>query len=374
MKIVTRYILREVINPFSIGVFAFTFLFLANGMFRLMDWIIIGGIRGSLVGGMVLSLIPFIMNVTFPMALLLGCVFAFGRLSEQNEIQALMACGHTYGRIVRPVILLGVACTGFLLFWSEYVAPKASLVQNMITFRIVEHMSPIAVLEEGKFSTRLPGRVLYLQKIDLADHTVHGVAIFEMEGNKIRAALLSPRGRVHYDSQKMTLSLDLENWEVHVDMESDDPKMATIDGSIQMVVDCSDMMGRLLRDKQLLMGLSRSELRNRRQEIIQSGSLDRDAIKTLERIETEISNRIVLPFACLVLAALGAPLGFWMQRGSRGACFALALGVILTYYFLMGFGSSLVDRGVLSIYVGAWVPNVVMGLVGIAANVHLARR
>ncbi|HNT34429.1 MAG TPA: LptF/LptG family permease, partial [bacterium] len=250
MKIVTRYILREVINPFAIGVFAFTFLFLANGIFRLMDWIVIGGIQGSLVGGMVLALIPFILNVTFPMALLLGCVFAFGRLSEHNEIQALLTCGHTYGRIVRPVILLGLGCTGFLLFWSEYIAPKASLIQNMTTFRIVEHMSPIAVLEEGKFSTRLPGRVLYLQKIDLADHTVHGVAIFEMNGNKIRAALLSPRGRVQYNSQEMTLSLDLENWEVHVDVESDDPKMATINGRIQMVVDCGSMMGKLLRDKQ----------------------------------------------------------------------------------------------------------------------------
>jgi len=320
-------VLREVINPFAIGVFAFTFLFLANGMFKLMDWLVIGGVSGGLIGAIILSLVPFMMNVTFPMALLLGCVFAFGRMSESNEIQAMLTCGQTYERIIRPVLILGLVCTLFLLFWCEYVTPRASIIQNTAIFRIIEHMSPIAVLEEGKFSTRLPKRVIYLQKIDLAEHRVYGVAIFDMEGNKIRAAFLSPTGMVKFDPTDLTLTLDLENWEVHMNMETGDPKMVTIDGRIQLVVDCSSMMSKLLRDKQLLLGLSRAQLKSQLEQQSQTPSDNGESKKRIKRVRTELGNRIVIPFSCLALALVGAPLGFWMQRGNRGTCFAAALSV-----------------------------------------------
>lgn len=374
MKILNRYILKEIVSPFAIGVLAFTFLFLAQWMFKLMDWMVIGGVPFSLVMAMVLSFIPFIMTMTFPMSLLLGCIFAFGRMSEQNEIQAMLTCGQTYWKIIRPVLVLGLICTGFLLFWAEFVAPKAASIQTMTMFRIIEKTSPVAVLEESKFSTKLPGKVMYLQKIDLAERKVSGMAIFDMVGNKIRAAVMSPEGRIHYSPEEMTLTLEFEGGEVLMNVEEGDPGYSAFDGRIMLVIDAGKMLAKMLRGKEIMTGLPRSQLSEQRRELLADGVDTKEEAKKIEWINAELSNRLVMPFACLAFAAIGAPLAFWMERGSRGACFVMALTVIASYYFLMVFGEALAERGYLGYQLGAWIPNVVIGTVGMVFNIHLGRK
>jgi len=374
MKVLTKYVLKETLNPLAIGVFSFTLLFLAQVIFKLTDWMIIGGLSGKMVGTLFLSFLPQIMNITFPMALLLGCVFAFGRLSENNEVQAMLTCGQTYGKIIRPVIILGVSCTVFLLLWCEFITPRASTIQNMTMFKIIEKISPIAVLEEGKFSTRLPGQVVYPQRIDLAEKKIDGMAIFNMQDNKIRMAILSAEGKIDYDPVNMILKLDLKDGEIHANVETGVPDYVAINGSIQMIVDCEKMLAKLMKEKSILSGMSRGSLLKEREKLLKIEEPDKYAEKALERIETELSDRIVMPFACIVLAAIGAPLGFMIQRGSRGACFALSIGVIMVYYFLLVFGSSLAERDLVSLQVGAWTPNVIIGTLGLLVNVNLARK
>ena len=374
MRILSRYILREIINPLSIGIFAFTFLFLVHGVFLLMDWVIIGGVSGREVGTLILALMPFLLNITFPMALLLGCVFAFGRLSENNEIQAMMTCGETYTRVIRPVLYLGIACTCFLLFWCEYVSPRASKVRDMALFRIVEEMSPIAVFEEGNFSTRIRGKVLYMQRIDLAEKKVNGVAIFDMQGNKIKNVMFSPEGRIDYDSLSMTMTLALEGGETHLNVETGEPDFLTVDGTIEIVLNCGQLLEKLVRDEEILKSLPRRELKKIENTLLKNDPTGKSNYKKIQRVQRELSNRLVTPFACLVLALAGAPLGFWMQRGSKGACFALSLFVILIYYFLMVLGSSLSERGIISLHAGAWIPNLVIALLALSANLQLARK
>ena len=82
----------------------------------------------------------------------------------------------------------------------------------------------------------------------------------------------------------------------------------------------------------------------------------------VERVEFQ--RKFAIPFACLVFAALGVPLGIQPTRAVHSRGFSLSLGLIFLYYLLLTFGQNLGERGTLPPIVAVWLPNVVLAIVG----------
>ena len=85
-----------------------------------------------------------------------------------------------------------------------------------------------------------------------------------------------------------------------------------------------------------------------------------------ERRDTliEFHRRFSLPFACLVFALVGVPLGIQNQRSGKAAGFSVSIGVILAYYVVFSAGKTLGQKGLVPPAIAIWAPDVVFLLFG----------
>src|SRR5687768_13950531 len=109
LKLIDRYILREIIPPSFLGLLVFTFILIIPYIIDLAERLIAKGVPWALVARIMVTLLPQALGLTIPMALLIGLLMGLGRLSADREAVALQACGVSLVRMFRPVAVLAVA-------------------------------------------------------------------------------------------------------------------------------------------------------------------------------------------------------------------------------------------------------------------------
>src|SRR5919204_5311165 len=125
VKILDRYIARELLGPFAFGVAAFTLIFLSGQyLFKLTTMLAKGAPLADVIELLALHMVPLAV-VTFPMATLLATLLSFGRLSGDMEVVAMMAGGVSFTRIAIPAFSMGLLVSVFGLFANEYLVPPA---------------------------------------------------------------------------------------------------------------------------------------------------------------------------------------------------------------------------------------------------------
>ncbi len=77
-KIVDRYLLKEIIPPFLVGIGVFTFIILMSQFLRLIEMILNKGVPVVTALRLIGHLLPSILVLTVPMAVLLATLVAFG--------------------------------------------------------------------------------------------------------------------------------------------------------------------------------------------------------------------------------------------------------------------------------------------------------
>src|SRR5438552_4882133 len=125
MKILDRYIARELIGPFAFGVAAFTLIFISGEyLFKLTSMVASGAPLLDVAELMALRMVPLAV-ITFPMATLLATLLSFGRLSGDMEVVALMASGVSFFRIAVPAFMMGFLVSVGGLYANEQLVPPA---------------------------------------------------------------------------------------------------------------------------------------------------------------------------------------------------------------------------------------------------------
>jgi lipopolysaccharide export system permease protein len=87
----------------------------------------------------------------------------------------------------------------------------------------------------------------------------------------------------------------------------------------------------------------------------------------------EIHKKFSIPFACIVFVFIGAPLGIMSRRGTFGMSASLSLGFFVFYWACLKGGENLADRGFFDPWVGMWIANIVLGIIGVYLTVRTAR-
>src|SRR2546423_6919449 len=136
MRILDRYIARELIGPFLFGVAAFTLIFISGQyLFKLTSMVARGASLPDVIELLALRMVPLAI-VTFPMATLLATLLSFGRLSGDMEVVAMMAGGISFVRIAVPAFAMGLAVSVFGLYANEDLVPPAGRAAKQIETRI----------------------------------------------------------------------------------------------------------------------------------------------------------------------------------------------------------------------------------------------
>src|SRR5215207_11057635 len=134
MKIIDRYVIRQLLMPSGIGLAVFTFLIMLRPLQEYAEPLVAKNVPPRVVAWLLLMLTPQALALTIPMALLLGLLVGFGRLSADREFVAMQACGIGLKRLLIPVgvvSLVSLAATSYIWFYG-YPNANAHFLDLMV--------------------------------------------------------------------------------------------------------------------------------------------------------------------------------------------------------------------------------------------------
>src|ERR1700689_1970603 len=174
MRLLDRYICREVVSHAILGLTVFTFVFFVPQLVRLMDLIVrhSGGI-GS-VALLFLCTLPPSLAFTLPMGVLVGVLIGLGRLSADSEIVALHASGISLRRILLPIGSIALITAIATLLTTFWLTPASWRMLDRLEEQILSSQAPYSV-QPRVFDERFPRFVLYVQDVEAAATRWRGV-------------------------------------------------------------------------------------------------------------------------------------------------------------------------------------------------------
>jgi LPS export ABC transporter permease LptG/LPS export ABC transporter permease LptF len=354
MRTIDRYILRQLAWPFSLGLTVFTFLLIVPELMKYAEDYISKGVPLWVVGQLIVTLLPFSLALTIPMSVLLALLVAFGRLSADREFVALQACGVSLYRLFRPVALVAVTSCLATAYVYMVLIPVGNQTFREITFNIVASSAENEV-KPRVFFDGFPNVVIYARELPPTGGW-DGVFIADNRAGEGSSVYLARHGRAVVNREVKTVEMVLEDWTRH---EADPSGEYRVFRGAHMVLNLNPAgmfpaggVAKGLRE------MSVPELRARIDSMREAGvSPHTEAF--------ELHKRYSIPAACLVFGLIGLALGATNRRDAKLASFVLGIGVIFAYYLLLWFGQSLVKGQRIPSPIAAWLPNLVLGALGV---------
>ncbi len=363
LRLVDRYVLQEMSGPFWVGLVVYSFLFLIQLIFQLASLVIQEGLSAGAMALMFLLSLPGLLAYTLPIALLLGTIIAFGRLSSDSEIIALRASGIPSGKLVRPPLLFGAAVAGVLLLFNFWLVPACRSAADRLQGEATQAMNLVRLLRPGVFFDRIPGVLLYAEKVDEASGRYEHVLVFQRSSGPIDTLTLARGGRTVRSPDGRTLQFLLEDGEtVKFDRKSPGKVETTTFDEQALTVDTGPAgqsgMQKGLAELGTLSLLGRLTLPPQ-------SSDPGLALKERAALRFELHRRIAASLAALFFALIGMSLGMVNVRGGKGAGFSLSLVVLLGYWVLLSALSDLALAGRVNPVLAAYVPDAALLAVGL---------
>ncbi len=353
-RLIDRYVLREVVPPFLVGLLLVTFVLLMNQVLLLAELFIDKGVPLLQALRILGLLVPSLLVFALPMAVLMGILGGLARLSADSEIVAFRSLGVGPRRLARPLVLFGLA--GFLLTLplALFFAPRANhaWVRTMTESVLARVRLKVEPLE---FNETLPDMVFLVRDVG-RDKVWHDVFAYMGKDPLNPRIVMARTGTVRLFPEERRAVLELADGRVY-----SGPLAATGEDTLTAFERLEEEI-----DVEGLFAAVTSEKRVREKDI---GELIRDLggleagrpagapeSREIRAHRIEIHKKIALPAACLVFALLGLPLGLMTGRAGRTGGFSLGLGIILLYYALLTAGEKAAMDGRLSALLGMWAP------------------
>ena len=366
MKQLDRLILGEILGPWVFGVAIFSVLIMAGSFLFELTRYLAQGASAMVVAELVILLLPGVMAKTFPMAVLLATLLAFGRLSGESEIVALKASGVSVRRIMVPVGAFGflVFLTAFL--FNELVVPGASSRAAQLKDTVVRQLSGVMDRDAGRplYENGVLKGFINARDFDLGSRTLRGV-VFTLLGSdgKLAYVLEAPEMRFEDDQNWEVIGTatlhDLRN-NIRAEAEGIWPANVT-----PPKVTPEDLLAQTLKD---LDALSMQQMAEQIEKERRNPAIRRDQIANLE---FGYWNKITIPLGALVFGLVGAPLGIRNHRTGTATGFWLSVMIIFGYLMVTNVMSLFAQGGRLPAWAASFTP-VIIGL--IVASILIVRK
>lgn len=359
MRILDKYILKEMLSPFIFGVAAFSSIFIASGvLFKLVNFITQFGASFSTIVKLFFLSLPEIINYTFPMSMLLASLLAFGRLSASSEITAMKCGGISFYRMVAPVFVLSLLVSLFSLVFAEKVVPLSKLTYSKILYYEV-YGNTMPRSQEHIVIKDVSGsdieRLTYARRFDEAEGTMYGVTIEEFSGDKLIHVQNAER------AQWVENTWVLKNGVLY-DLSAEDGISRSAQFKEQ-VLPVKLNPRQVAREQKAPNEMSIKELR-------QHIRLLKHQYSSPAKYELEMYQRFTIPMASLIFALIGTPLGLQPHRSSSSIGFAFSIVIIFIYYAVMTLTMTLGKNDSMSPLLAAITPDAL----GLLAGVYLIRK
>jgi len=437
MRLLTRYIVKQLFMPFIFSLLIIVFILFTQFLLRAIDRFIGKGLDPGVIFEYLFLNLGWIAALAVPMAVLVAALMSFGQFSEDNEITAMRASGISFTTIVRPALIMGFIIAGTLILFNAFIMPEMNFKARMLSGDIYRKR-PDLNIEPGYFMDDLPDYSIIIREKE--NDTLKDVRIFSKSGRETQTSIHSKTGELSTIDD--AIILDLFNGEIHeldlrdygnyrriefvkhkITIPADDLFLNRRDTTsrsdremtISMIIDKRENI--LLRQNIVKARIGRAFIRTGLDSIVpptfeasefaitkykesfssdtsKSGdeiyrkekdidiairqlrneyNLLRSYNKSDNKYEVELHKKFSLPVACILFIMTGASLGVLFRKGGFTIATSLSFGFFLVYYVLMIGGEDLADRTILTPMVGIWFPNILLFIIATYLLLHTVR-
>lgn len=363
-KILHKYIFYELAGPFFLGLLVFTFVLLMNKILRLVDLLINKGVSLGEVCTLIWYLLPSFLVLTLPMSILLAILIALGKFSSDAELMAMKASGVSLYQMLPPFVLLCVAGFLFTNALTLYFLPKGNYAFRTELIDIARKHSE-ANVEEGIFIDTFDGFVLYINSFDKEDNKVHGIFLIDKRDPKQQTVIVAQQAVIIADQNNTNIFFKLADGTIH----RFDPKSLNYEYALFNNYDMNVPLQDVDDDEVF-------KIKYKEMDIRALWNLSRERSEkqiSAININVEIQKRLAFPFACLVFGILGVSVGSFWRRGGRSYGFIISIVIVFLYYICLNLGENLARSGMALTFIGIWLPNFLLGGIGLYVFFKVAR-
>ena len=361
IPLMDRWLIAQILPPMLFAISAFTVISLSVGvMFDLIRKIVEFGLPLFLAIKVLFFSLPSFLVLSFPMAVLLSTLLAYGKLSANSELLALRSLGIKTSRIIAPAIAVSILMTGLTFYFNDNLVPASNkLAESTLRAGIGSSFSS----EEGKdnimFSrygsriesaTNKPTKTnTFLTHIFYAswfeNNIMQGVTVLDFSRQdiqqilKAKSAVFDKENSSWIFSDGSIVSVDQGGQTTNIQFEK--YRYPFVEGPLDLARVPKDAT-----EMSLKQALEAERIYK------ETGNL-----KEIRRIQVRIQEKFTLPFACLVFGLIGSSLGSKSNlRSSKSQGFGLSVILILVYYVMSFVFSSFGVKGLLSPIIATWLP------------------
>ena len=356
LTILDKYILKQVIEVFILGVIVFTSIIFASDTFiSLIKQISNYGMPFNIAFMIIILNLPSVIVMTIPMSVLFSTVMTVNKLCLQSEITVMKACGINIKRIAKPIFGFAIVMAILTFFINETIVPVTTAQSKTLgLYALVQRNIPegkrnfsIKELKEGNYLKRL----FYVEKCE--DKLFSNVSILDMSNdNKIQIL------------QAKTGTSVLEGWQfdnASVYTISKEGKTLNTSWIERTIIDFGSDIQRQLEKKDDGSDYNIIELLPYLKETKEDTTLKK---KALAKYQVRFWEKIALPITTIVFVLLGTPLAITPPRVRHNRGFLFTIGIIFFYYVIRAFSISLGYNYTIPAFLAANLPNIILGVIG----------
>jgi lipopolysaccharide export system permease protein len=269
-----------------------------------------------------------------PLSLLLAVMMTMGRLYRDHEMSALSACGISYGRLCRSVMLAAVPVAAVLAVLALLVSPWTARLADQIRSAL-ESVAPLTGITPGRFiETGDENLVFFVGRVNEEHRLIEEVFIHSLQDGR---TILETAARA-------TQSIDPLSGDRLV-LLRDGHRYEGLPGAADFRV----------------LSFARHTVRIPLQRPAMAVEADSEARPTVAlwgaakpEAMAELQRRVSVPISAILLALLALPLSHSAPRQGRYGKLAIGIAIYIVYANLGQIVVSMVERGVLPASLGIW--------------------
>ena len=350
MRILTRYILREVTAHALIGVGIFTFVLFTRDLGRILELVVRASAPLPSVAEIFFFTVPLALTYTLPMSVLVGILIGLSRLAADSEITAMRASGMGVWSFLRVLSIFVIAAWLLALGNGLYVAPRSQAALGHLEDRLKGSQVSFEV-QPRVFYEGFPKYVVYVQDVKSAQ----GAAVWK--GVFMADLTDATNPKITLAKQGIVVSEGPDRLHLHL-----------LDGSAHETDPKDPSHYQISTFQQTDIPIELPSAGNKADESLPAGVMSTPALwEKAGRVDPisarwyliEFHRRFALPTACLVLALVGIPLGLSSKKSGKSGGFVLTILLVFAYYVVSLVGVSLARQGRVSPWFGAWLADFV---------------
>ena len=349
-SLLNKLILGSCAGPFVFGILIFVLIFVAGDLlFQAAKLIIEQGVAFAVVIRLFFYRLPEVVILTIPMSSLLSTLLGMSTLTGGSELIALKSLGIPFRRILRPIIVASFLISITALTLNETFVPFASLAADrLMRFEILKNQAVIVQEkvflreeEDGKLR-----RVLYINELDPGKGEMSGIMLHEFNDDGRLSTTINAKQGMWRDSQWW-----IEDGRIYnISREGEVSLLLRFERQRLALKLSPDQLQRSTRKPA---DMSAHELWSY---ITQAGGIGED----LSKLWVMFHLKLAVPWACMIMAVLGA--GFGASRRGRsggGVGFGISVLMVFGYYVVMSLCRALGESGNMPPVIAGWGPNIV---------------